>query len=74
MRTPEESKALIERVVRGLHMPDVLSLEELAEFLHLPADLIRSELETGRLHGRRIGADWRVHREAVRAWLKGGPR
>ena len=65
---------LIERVVRGLHMPDVLGLEDLAEFLDLPADLVRRELEAGRLHGRRIGVDWRVHRDAVRVWLKGGPR
>ena len=72
MRTPEESKALIERVVRGLHMPDVLGLDELAEFLRLPPNLLRKELEAGRLDGRRIGVDWRVHRDAVRAWLRGG--
>ena len=71
MRTPEESKALIEDVVRGIHMPEVLTVSDLERHLRLPARLVLLELEAGRLQGKRIGPDWRVHRAAVLAWLRG---
>ena len=69
MRTSKESKDLIESVVRGIHLPEVLTLSDLERYLSLPAPFIGQELASGRLRGRRIGADWRVHRDEVRAWL-----
>jgi excisionase family DNA binding protein len=51
---------------------DVLTLEEVAAFLKLPADVVRSRAEDGDLPGRRFGKDWRFARMAVLAWLADG--
>jgi excisionase family DNA binding protein len=51
----------------------VVTLEELAELLRVPADVVRQRAERGELPGRRFGDDWRFMREGVLAWLAGGP-
>lgn len=51
---------------------EVLTLEEVAAFLKLPADVVRSRAEDGDLPGRRFGGDWRFARMAVLAWLADG--
>lgn len=51
---------------------DVLTLEEAAAFLKLPADTIRSRAEEGDLPGRRFGSEWRFARVAVLTWLADG--
>jgi excisionase family DNA binding protein len=52
---------------------DVLTLEELAELLRVPADVVRGRAERGELPGRRFGDDWRFMQEGVLAWLARGP-
>lgn len=49
---------------------DVLTLAQAADYLQLPADLVRAEAEAGRIAGLPVGADWRFLREAVAAWLR----
>jgi excisionase family DNA binding protein len=49
---------------------DVLTLTQAAEYLQLPADLVRAEAEAGRIAGLSVGADWRFLRDAVAAWLR----
>jgi len=51
---------------------DVLTLEETAKLLKLPADTIRSRAEEGDLPGRRFGNEWRFARVAVLTWLADG--
>ena len=51
---------------------EVLTLEEAAALLKLPADTVRSRAEEGDLPGRRFGTDWRFAGVAVLAWLADG--
>ena len=51
---------------------DVLTLEEVAALLKVPADVVRGRAEKGELPGRRFGDAWRFARTAVLAWLGDG--
>ena len=51
---------------------EVLTLEEAAALLKVPADVIRSRAEEGDLPGRRFGKEWRFARMAVLRWLADG--
>jgi excisionase family DNA binding protein len=51
---------------------EVLTLEEVARLLKVPADAVRSRAEEGELPGRRFGQEWRFARLAVLAWLADG--
>jgi excisionase family DNA binding protein len=51
---------------------EVLTLEEVAAFLKLSPDVVRSRAEEGELPGRRFGNEWRFARMAVLAWLADG--
>jgi len=53
---------------------EVLTLEEAAALLKLPADTVRSRAEEDDLPGRRFGKEWRFARIAVLAWLADGNR
>ena len=52
----------------------VLTLEETAKLLKVPADAVRCRAEKGELPGRRFGKEWRFARLAVLAWLADGER
>jgi excisionase family DNA binding protein len=51
---------------------DVLTLDEVAQLLRVPADEVRARAMQGDLPGRRFGDEWRFVRAAVLAWLAGG--
>jgi excisionase family DNA binding protein len=51
---------------------EVLTLEEAAALLKLPADAVRTSAEAGDLPGRRFAKEWRFARTAVLAWLAAG--
>jgi excisionase family DNA binding protein len=51
---------------------EVLTLEEAAALLKVPADAVRSRAEEGDLPGRRFGKEWRLARMAVLRWLADG--
>src|SRR5437667_6076713 len=53
---------------------DVLTLQEAAALLKLPADAVRSRAEEGGLPGQRFGDEWRFARMAVLDWLANGDR
>lgn len=57
---------------RGRTADEVLTLEEVAAFLKLSQDAVRSRAEEGDLPGRRFGSDWRFALTAVLAWLADG--
>ena len=50
---------------------DVITLDELAEFLKLDHDAVMVRVESGELPGRRFGNHWRFSRRAVLAWFDG---
>jgi excisionase family DNA binding protein len=49
--------------------PDVLTVDQLAEWLQVQPDAIAELAEGGELPGRKLGGEWRFAREAVLAWL-----
>ena len=51
---------------------EVLTLEEAAALLKLPAETVRSRAEDGDLPGRLFGEQWRFARLAVLTWLADG--
>jgi excisionase family DNA binding protein len=51
---------------------EVLTLDEAAALLKLPAETVRSRAEEGDLPGRLFGKEWRFARLAVLAWLADG--
>ncbi|SRR5713226_6987676 len=51
---------------------EVLTLEEVATLLKVPAEAVKSRAEEGELPGRRFGKQWRFARMAVLAWLADG--
>lgn len=50
---------------------EVLSVEEAAELLKVPAATVRREARAGNLPGRHVGKQWRFARSALIDWLRG---
>ena len=48
----------------------VLTLEEVAEYLRLPRELVEREASQGHIPGRRIEETWRFLRAAIDDWLR----
>jgi excisionase family DNA binding protein len=48
---------------------EVLSAQELAEFLQVELDAVVSLAESGGLPGRQIAGEWRFARSAILSWL-----
>ena len=59
-------------VARDKPVDEVLTLQEVAAFLKLSEDAVRSRAEAGDLPGRRFGKEWRFALTAVLAWLADG--
>lgn len=51
-------------------MPDVLTLEEVAQYLRLPKDAIERQAARGQIPGKRIEDTWRFLRAAIDDWLR----
>jgi excisionase family DNA binding protein len=51
-------------------VPDVLTLEEAAEYLRLPKETIERQAVQGQIPGRRIEDTWRFLRAAIDDWLR----
>ncbi len=49
----------------------ILTLEELAEYLKLPAASIQHQADQGKLPGRKIDDNWRFLQAAIDDWLRG---
>ena len=50
---------------------DVLTMEEVAEFLRLPEETVRRYAARLAILGREIGGEWRFSRRALEDWLRG---
>jgi len=51
-------------------MPEVLTLEEVANYLRLSPDIIEKQAVKGNIPGRRIEDTWRFLKTAVDNWLQ----
>jgi Helix-turn-helix domain len=52
----------------------VLNTTEAAKYLRLPAAVLTTEAEEGRIPGRKIGAEWRFLVLALTEWLRSGQK
>ena len=50
-------------------MPDVLTLDEVAQYLRLPSELVERQALKGNLPGRQVEGTWRFLKAAVDSWL-----
>ena len=55
---------------RATSVPEVLTLEEAAEYLRLPRETIERAAAQGHIPGRRIEETWRFLRAAIDEWLR----
>ena len=51
--------------------PNVLTLEEVSEYLRLPPEAVERQVARGQLPGRRIEDTWRFLKTAIDDWLRG---
>lgn len=54
---------------RPREFPEVLTLEETAEYLRLPADKIEGLAQQGKIPCQQILDQWRFHKKAIEQWL-----
>jgi len=52
-------------------LPRIFTLEEAAEYLKADGDMVLHEFETGRLHGFKIGKEWRCSDEDLLNYMRG---
>jgi len=53
-----------------LDAPEILTLEEAAEYLRLPKETIERQASQGQIPGRRIEDTWRFLKAAIDDWLR----
>jgi len=51
---------------------DILTLENLTEYLKIPKSTLYKLLQSGDLPGRKVGKQWRFHKRAIDTWLTSG--
>ena len=49
---------------------DVLTLEEVADYLRLPKEIIERQASKGQIPGRRIEDTWRFLKDSIDDWLR----
>jgi len=52
---------------------DVMTLNEVAEYLRIPRSTAYKLAQEGKVPGQKVGRHWRFHKEAVEDWLKQQP-
>jgi excisionase family DNA binding protein len=67
---PRKPPASTDSAPNGIaQTPEVLTLDEAASYLRVPADAVVRMIDAEGLPARRFGADWRFSKVAVQAWL-----
>jgi excisionase family DNA binding protein len=51
-------------------LPEVLTLEEVSEYLRLPVETLQRQALQGKLPGRQIEKEWRFLKVAIDEWLR----
>lgn len=57
-------------MAQELSIPDVLTLEEAANYLRLPKETIERQAAQGQIPARRIEDTWRFLKAAIDEWLR----
>ena len=57
-------------MAQSLTLPEVLTLEEAADYLRLPKESVEKHAALGRIPGRRIEDTWRFLKTAIDDWLR----
>jgi len=52
--------------------PDVMTMGQLAAYLQLPKSSLYRQAQRGTLPGRKVGRQWRFHKDTVDKWLACG--
>jgi len=50
-------------------VPDVLTLNEVAEYLRIPRSTAYKLAQEGKIPGQKVGRHWRFRRTVVERWL-----
>jgi excisionase family DNA binding protein len=51
-------------------MAEVLTLEEVADFLHVHSSTIYRLLKNRRIPAFKVGSDWRFNQNSIEQWVK----
>jgi len=51
--------------------PIVMTLSEVSEYLRIPVSTIYKLSREGTLPAKKIGRNWRYHKDVIEDWLKG---
>ncbi|MBI3332664.1 MAG: helix-turn-helix domain-containing protein [Candidatus Omnitrophica bacterium] len=49
--------------------PELLTIDQVAEFLHLHVMTVYRLVKDGKLPGFKVGGRWRFHQEALDSWM-----
>jgi excisionase family DNA binding protein len=52
-------------------LPEILTLEQTAQFLQVSTRTVQRMVKEGRMPGRQVGGQWRFDREQLREWVRG---
>jgi excisionase family DNA binding protein len=56
--------------MKRVTLPEVLTLEEVSEYLRLPIETLQCQVLQGKLPGRKIENEWRFLKVAIDDWLR----
>ena len=48
---------------------EVMTVEDVADYLRVPRSSVYKLAQTGELPGRKVGKHWRFHRKTMESWL-----
>ena len=60
-------------MARSQKSDDILSIEELAEYLKISQSTLYKLAQEGTLPGQKVGRRWRFHKAAIDDWLRRKP-
>ena len=60
------------KTVMSKQSPDVMTLNEVAEYLRIPRSTAYKLVQEGRLPGQKVGRQWRFRRDTIDRWLDEG--
>lgn len=53
----------------SMKAPDVMTLNEVADYLRIPRSTVYKLAREGRIPGQKVGRQWRFRRAVVEQWL-----
>ena len=60
------------KTVMSKQTPDVMTLNEVAEYLRIPRSTAYKLVQEGRIPGQKVGRQWRFRRDTIDRWLDEG--